>query len=205
MNKKIVLLLLGIFIVAVAAGTVIAADAKVNTEIKMISEKTLKNGDEIVFQLNDTKGKAIAGEKVNISFEANGKMENYSVITDKDGKGYLILYNEAIGDHKVIFNYTGSSKYNPSKLEETIKIEEGSTTVEKTDSNSTANTVQYDNSTKNQTSDGGSDEPLYYNAEYNFYYNQWGKVVGGQSDGADAATLIQDYKDMEARGSDYLE
>ena len=62
----------------------------------MLSEKTLKNGDDIEFQLKDAQGKAIASQKVNISFEANGKLENYSVITDKDGKFYLVLKNEEL-------------------------------------------------------------------------------------------------------------
>ena len=76
MNKKIVLILLSIFIVAVAAGSVIAAEAKTNTEIKMLSEKTLKNGDDIEIQLKDAQGKPIASQKINISFEANGEYEN---------------------------------------------------------------------------------------------------------------------------------
>ena len=129
MNRKIILLVLSVFIVAVAAGSVLAADAKVNTEIKMLSEKTLKNGDDIEFQLKDAQGNVIASQKINISFEANGKFENYTIITDKDGKGHLILYNEELGNHKVIINYIGNDKYNPSKLEETITIVEDSSSV----------------------------------------------------------------------------
>ena len=143
MNKKITLVLLSIFIVAVAVGAAVAAEAKTNTQIKMLSEKTLKNGDDIEFQLKDAQGKAIASQKVNISFEANGKYENYSVMTDKDGKFYLVLTNEELGDHKVV--------------------------------------------------------------EYNFYYDQWGVIVGGQNDGADAADIVQFYRDQEAKGSDSLE
>lgn len=205
MNKKITLLILSIFIVAVAVGAAVAAEAKTNTEIKMLSEKTLKNGDDIEFQLKDAKGNVIASQKVNISFEANGKFENYSVITDKDGKGYLVLTNEATGDHKVIINYSGNSKYNPSKLKETITIKEGESTSEKTNVNSTASTIQYDNSTANKTTNSSNDEPLFYDAEYNFYYNKYGIVVGGQNDGANAADLVDTYREGEARGSDYLE
>ena len=77
--------------------------------------------------------------------------------------GYLVLYNEAEGDHKVILNYTGSDKYNPCKLEETIKIVAGTSTAEKTAANSTASTVKYDNTTGNNTND--TEEILYYDAE----------------------------------------
>ncbi|WP_295609185.1 hypothetical protein [uncultured Methanobrevibacter sp.] len=207
MNKKIILVLLSIFIVAVVAGSAIAAEAKVNTEIKMLSEKTLKNGDDIEFQLKDAQGKEIASQKVNISFEANGKYENYSVITDEHGNGYLVLYNEALGDHKVIINYTGNNKYNPCKLEETIKIVEGKSTNDKTNANSTASTIKYDNTTKTNTTNATNktDEILYYDAQYNFYYNQYGVVVGGQSDGADAFELASNYAEQEASGNPYLE
>lgn len=207
MNKKIILVLLSIFIVAVVAGSAIAAEAKVNTEIKMLSEKTLKNGDDIEFQLKDAQGKEIASQKVNISFEANGKYENYSVITDEHGKGYLVLFNEALGDHKVIINYTGNEKYNPCKLEETIKIVEGTSKNDKTNANSTASTIKYDNTTKTNTTNATNktDEILYYDAQYNFYYNQYGVVVGGQSDGADAFELASNYAEQEASGNPYLE
>ena len=205
MNKKITLLILSIFIVAVAVGAAVAAEAKTNTEIKMLSEKTLKNGDDIEFQLKDAQGKAIASQKVNISFEANGKYENYSVMTDKDGKFYLVLKNEELGDHKVIVNYHGNDKYNPSKLEETIKIVEGESNTQKTDANSTASTIRYDNTTTNNSTNGGSDEILYYDAQYNFYYNQWGIIVGGQNDGADAEEIATFYKEQEDKGSTSLE
>lgn len=204
MNKKIVLILLSIFIVAVVAGTAIAADAKVNTEIKMLSEKTLKNGDDIEFQLKDAQGKELASEKVNISFEANGKLENYTIKTDEHGKGYLVLYNEEVGDHKVIINYTGSDKYNPCKLEETIKIVEGTSSAGKTNSNSTASTVKYDNSTKNATTNttNQTDEILYYDAYYNLYYNEDGIVVGGQNAGQSMADAIADQEEFAASGYD---
>ena len=193
MNKKITLVILSIFIVAVAVGAAVAAEAKTNTEIKMLSEKTLKNGDDIEFQLKDAQGKAIASQK-----------ENYSVMTDKDGKFYLVLTNEELGDHKVVVNYYGDNKYNPSKLEETIKIVEGSSNTEKTNVNSTASTIKYEDTNASKTHNN-TDEPLYYDAEYNFYYDQWGVIVGGQNDGADAADIVQFYRDQEAKGSDSLE
>ena len=205
MNKKIILLVLSIFIVAFAVGSVIAAEAKENTEVKMLSEKTLKNGDNIELQLVDAKGNPIASQKINISFEANGKLENYSVITDKDGNAYLVLFNEELGDHKVVVNYTGNEKYNPFKLEVTIKIVEGESTSEKTDSKSTASTVQYDNSTaKNETSDNSTsdNETIYYCEEYNFYYDSDGVIQGGQDDGADAFETYMSLKESELRAEE---
>ena len=133
MNKKIILLVLSIFIVAFAIGSVIAEEQKESAEIKMLSEDTLKNGDNIELQLVDAKGNPIASQNLNISFEANGKLENYSVVTDKDGKAFLVLFNEELGDHKVIVNYSGNEKYNPFKLETSIKIVEGESTSEDTE------------------------------------------------------------------------
>lgn len=199
MNRKVILLVFGVFIVAFAAGSVLAADVKENSEIKMLSEKTLKNGDDIELQLVDAQGNPIASQNLNISFEANGKFENYSVITDKDGNAYLVLFNEELGVHKLTVNYTGNEKYDPYKLEENITIVEGSSTTEDTESDSTASTVQYDNSTaKNSTS--SDNETLYYCAEYNFYYNSDGVIVGGQSDGADAFETYVSYAEAEGKG-----
>ncbi len=206
MNKKIIILILSLFIVAVVAGSVIAADEKVNTEIKMLSEKTLKNGDNIEFQLKDASGKELADQKINISFEANGIYENYTIITDEHGYGYLVLYNEAEGNHKVILNYSGTDKYNPCKLEENITIVSGTSTAEDTNVNSTASTVKYDNTTKNATNETNeTDEILYYDAENNFYYNQYGIIVGGQSDGQDAYKVATDLAELREKGSFYLE
>ena len=204
MNRKIILLVFGVFIVAFAVGSVLAADAKENSEMKMLSEKTLKNGDDIELQLVDAQGNPIASQNLNISFEANGKFENYSVITDKDGNAYLVLFNEDLGVHKLTVNYTGNEKYNPCKLEENITIVEGSSSTEDTESDSTASTVQYDNSTaKNSTST--DNETLYYCAEYNFYYNSDGVIVGGQSDGADAFETYMSYAEAESKGDFFLE
>ena len=208
LNRKIILLVLGVFIVAFAAGSVLAADAKENSEIKMLSEKTLKNGDNIELQLVDSQGNPIPSQLLNISFEANGKLENYSVVTDKDGNAYLVLYNEELGVHKLVVNFTGNEKYNPCKLEENITIVEGSSTSEDTESNSTASTVLYDNSTaKNATSNETSmdNETLFYCAEYNFYYNSNGVIVGGQSDGANAFETYKSYKEAEGKGGFFLE
>lgn len=205
MNRKITLFVLSIFIVAFASGCVLAGEAKANTEIQMLSEKTLKNGDRIEFQLKDAQGNVIPSQKINISFEANGHYESYSVVTDKDGKGYLVLYNEDLGDHKVIINYTGNDQYNPSKLEETITITEGTSSSQVTDAISTASTVQFDNSTTNQTGNSTDNETLYYCDEYNFYYNSDGVIQGGQSAGADAFETYMAYKDLEASGNPDLE
>ena len=64
MNKKIMVFVLSVFLVAFVAGSVLAADSKVNTEIKMLSEKTLKNGDNIELQLVDAQGNPIASQKL---------------------------------------------------------------------------------------------------------------------------------------------
>ncbi|WP_405297655.1 hypothetical protein [Methanobrevibacter sp.] len=45
----------------------------------------------------------------------------------------------------------------------------------------------------------------FFSTRFNFYYNKYGIVVGGQNDGANAADLVDTYREGEARGSDYLE
>ena len=101
-----------------------------------------------------------------------------------------------------------SGFYKPErfKLETCIKIVEGESTSEDTEDESTASTVQYDNSTDKEgnSSASASGEPaeLYYCQEYNFYYDSDGVIHGGQSDGADAFETYMSYKDAEQRAAE---
>jgi len=58
--------------------------------------------------------------------------------TDNEGKGYLSINGENDGDYKVIISYDGNNKYNGCTAEQTITIEDGtSTNTKNTTSNST--------------------------------------------------------------------
>ena len=132
MNKNIIIAILAIIIIAAGgiafAQTSAAADGnKQNTQINFLSNSHLKNGEMVQFELKDSQGKAIANQRINITFEDNGQKQNFSIKTDNNGKGGLVLNNEAAGDHEVTVTYGGNDKYNGCKANQTITIEQGTT------------------------------------------------------------------------------
>ena len=158
MNKNIIIAILVIVIIAVVAAFVFTqpqetTDGKLNTQISFLSGTTLKNGEQVQFELKDLKGNAVSGQEVIISYEEKeGQVQNYSIITDSQGKGYLTLNGESAGDHKIAVKYNGSEKYNGCTAEQTIKIEDGTSTEQtNTTQNSTASTVKYNNATQSQS------------------------------------------------------
>lgn len=119
MNRNLIIAILVIIIIAVGAALIFGQNGKTDTQIKFISDNTLQNGEQIQFQLNDTKGNALSGQKVNITFNGN---EKYTITTDKDGKGYLTISGEDAGKYDVVANYTGDSKYKGCGAKVTITI-----------------------------------------------------------------------------------
>lgn len=195
MNKNIIIAILVVIIIGAVGFFVFShqapstTDGKINTQISFLSGTTLKNGEQVQFELKDAQGNAIAGENVNISYKNadSSKIEKYSVYTDKAGKGYLTLNGEEAGSYEITIDYGGNAKYNGCSAKTTITIEEGSSegTQEETNSNSSANTLQYNNESTSSSGQSGSSnsDQLYYDSELNVYYNANGIIVGGQSDG----------------------
>lgn len=187
MNKNIIIAILAIVIIAGAAYMFFAhpADGKVNTEIKFVSGTSLQNGDQVQFELKDSQGNALAGQNVTISYDESGNVQNYTVVTDSNGKGFLTLNGEAAGNYDITVTYDGDNKYNGCSAKQTITVKEGTSDAqETTGQNATASTVMYNNNTQSAPSASSSVSQAYYDAELNVYYDANGRVIGGQSDGA---------------------
>lgn len=215
MNKNIIIAILAIIIIAAAGGiafaqTSAAADGnKQNTQINFLSNSHLKNGEMVQFELKDSQGKAIANQRINITFEDNGQKQNFSIKTDNNGKGGLVLNNEAAGDHEVTVTYGGNDKYNGCKANQTITIEQGTTSeTEKVSGNSTASTVKYNEKTTSSNSSSGSSlsegpgPNLYYDEEFNVWYDDNGIIRGGQSDGMSMWDLVNNQPIVSENGLD---
>lgn len=198
MNKNIIIAILVVIIIAVVAVFAFSHPAtsengKINTQINFLSQNTLKNGDQVEFELKDAQGNAIAGQNVNITYAHDGQVETYSIFTDNTGKGYLTISNEDAGTYDVTVTYGGDAKYNGCTAKKTITIEEGTSTEtqEETSANSTTSTAAYNNETSqssdSSSSSSGSSQSTssqsYYDADLNVYFDENGKVIGGQSAG----------------------
>lgn len=127
MNKNIIIAIIVVIIIAIVGFMMFSqpSESNVNTQIRMLNEKTLKNGDQIQFQLKDTQGNLISGETVNISIgDGAGNIKNYTVVTDSNGKGNHVLEGEDAGEHEVTVTYVGNEKYIKSRFTETITIDD---------------------------------------------------------------------------------
>lgn len=216
MNKNIIIAILVVIIIGAVGFFVFShqapstTDGKINTQISFLSGTTLKNGEQVQFELKDAQGNAIAGENVNISYKNadSSKIEKYSVYTDKAGKGYLTLHGEEAGSYEITVDYGGNAKYNGCSAKTTITIEEGTSTEQQqeTNSNSSANTLQYNDqsssSSSSSSSSGSSNsDQLYYDSELNVYYNANGIIVGGQDDGQSYTYLKNNPPEVDEDGN----
>lgn len=198
MNKNIILIILIVIVVAILGVfifTTANSNGKVNTQINFLSEDTLKNGESIEIELKDDKGNALTRQNITITYEEDGKDQNYSLITDGIGKVYLTLNNEPGGEHKVKVTYNGTTQYNGCFAEKTITIEDSNIAenTQATPDNSTASTVEYNNaSTPTQT---------YYDAELNEYYNADGIIIGGQNAGSSIYYLRNNPQEVDENGN----
>lgn len=212
MNKNIIIAILIVIIIAVVGAFVLTQpaqtqDGKLNTQISFLSQDTLKNGQNVEFELKDAQGNAIKNEKLTITYEDEGKTQTYSVLTDNNGHAFLALNNEAAGQHKVKVAFNGTDKYNGCSAEKTITIEDGTDTSQtKTESNATASTSQYNSNQTSQSSgqsSTGQATQTYYDADLNVYYDSSGKVIGGQAEGANIWDLRNNPQQVSEDG--YLE
>lgn len=146
MNKNIIIAILVVIIIAAGAALMFGQNGKTDTQINFINNDTIQNGEQVQFQLNDTKGNALSGQSVNITFNGN---EKYSITTDQNGKGYLTISGENAGDYDVVADYTGDDKYNgcTAKVKITITDDVADNPATQTTGDAVANTDQYNNNT----------------------------------------------------------
>jgi len=205
MQKNILIILAVVVIVAIVGAFALTNlgnndDGVFNTQINFLSPDTLKNGEAIQFELNDEKGQHLDNQNITITFVENGENQTYSIITDVEGKGSLVLNNEAPGSYDVIVSYNGTLKYKGCSAKQTVTVSEGSSadtgsgssaesgsSSQPTQSNSSAGTSLYNG---NSSSQGN----LHYDSQYNFYYDDNGVIRGGQNDGMSAEYMRNAYE-----------
>jgi hypothetical protein len=194
MDKKLIIAVIIILILAVVGVFALTqGSVKADTQINFLSQNTLKNGDQVQFVLTDAQGNPIANQEVTISYESNGEIQNFTITTDSEGKGGLLLSDQPTGEHKISVSFNGNDKYNACVGEMVFTIEEGTSDVSADVSESTAGT-----SSSNESS---SDSNLNYNNDYDVYYDNDGVVHGGQNDG-DSIDNVVDGAEKHAQDFD---
>lgn len=171
MNRKIIIALIIIVLIVLAGLLVFSSGIKTDTKINFLSENSLKNGDQVQFELVDAQGKALANQNITITFEGNdGEKQNFTITTDSQGRGGLLLNEQADGKYNISVSYAGDEKHNGCSANQTITIGDVS---ENTDSTSNSTSVD---SSSNTNGDGQSE-----NSNSN-----GGVIQGGQNDGLDS-------------------
>ncbi len=207
MNRNIIIVLIIIFLIILAGIITFSQFAtKSDSQINFLSNASLKNGDSVEFQLTDSQGNAIANQNLTISFGANGTHEQYSVITDGNGKGALLLNDEPSGNYEVTVNFAGSEQYNECSASQNITISgDNSQTSAYASSGSgngySNNAASTSSSNSAQSASQQSSQDTTYDSELNVYYDSEGKIVGGQNDGANYEDVKNNPPQVDSEGN----
>lgn len=124
-NKKLAVICGIIIIIVVILSLTITGilnNEKENTNIEIIGNSTLEEGNPITIKLSSDKGEIISNENISISLvNANGTITNYTAVTNNNGEASIGLDTEP-GQYTINIKYSGNSKYNESELLKQITI-----------------------------------------------------------------------------------
>ena len=176
-DKNIIIIMVAIILVLAAVLGVMffqSANAKKTSEIKITSNKTLYEGDNLYIKLTDSNKTAISNQTVKITIaDKKGKVvANESVKTNSKGKAKMDLDLKK-GKYTVNVTYGGNENFTGNNATQKLTVKEK---VEQT-----ASEESYSSSSSNSDS-GGYDK---YSQQYGTYIKQYTDSDGVQHiDGA---------------------
>ncbi|WP_405284829.1 hypothetical protein [Methanobrevibacter sp.] len=126
-NRDIIIIMVAVILVLAAVLGVMffqSANAKKTSEIKITSNKTLYEGDNLSVKLTDSNKTAISNQSVKITIaDKNGKVvANKSVKTNSKGKAKMDLDLKK-GKYVVDVDYKGNKDYSPSHDSYNLNVE----------------------------------------------------------------------------------
>ena len=97
------------------------------SQIDIISNDAVHNGDSINIKLSDIDGHSLSNESVKIVMMDNkGKRQSYSITTDSNGIADTTVANKDPGRLTINATFEGNEKFNSSNAVKLIKVREGS-------------------------------------------------------------------------------
>ena len=97
------------------------------SQIDIISNDAVHNGDSINIKLSDIDGHPLSNESVKIVMMDNkGKRQSYSITTDSNGIADTTVANKDSGRLTINATFEGNEKFNSSNAVKLIKVREGS-------------------------------------------------------------------------------
>ena len=97
------------------------------SQIEIISNDTVHNGDSINIKLSDIDGNPLSNELVKIVMMDNkGKRQSYSITTDSNGIADTTVANKDSGRLTINATFEGNEKFNSTNEVKLIKVLQGS-------------------------------------------------------------------------------
>lgn len=182
-SKNIIIILIVIIIILAAALGILfmqPSNAKEATKIKVTSNKTLTEGDDISVQLTDSNKTPLSKQNVKVTVK-NGKGKvvlNKTVKTNSKGKA-KIDSNLKKGKYKVKVSYKGNKNYTGNNTTQNLTIKEK---VKKTTSESSSSNSQGWTET-HPGGDTGSSIVVYHDGNGHKYVTRYSADGSAYEDG----------------------
>lgn len=124
-TKNIITIIIILLIIVVGAFLFIQANSH-HTQVDVISNSTLKNGDMVQIVLKDEYRNVYPGESVHIKIlDDSGWGNNYDVITDDEGEASVVLSAYENGNYTIHTNYNGTLFNQAYHGVDTLVIDDG--------------------------------------------------------------------------------
>ena len=163
---SIIVIILIIIIVILCFGSNLSSILKQETDLTVISNSTLNNGDNFTVQLTDGNGKAISNKTIYISLtDANGNVNNLNVTTNEKGVANFDI-NVNAGNYSAKCVFLGDGNYDSSNMTQNISIENVGVSL---DSSSNSQSQSY----SHESTDSSSSSSSSSNGE-------WGSWINGE-------------------------
>ena len=163
---SIIVIILIIMILILCFGSNFSSILKQETDLTVISNSTLNNGDNFTVQLTDGNGKAISNKTIYISLtDANGNVNNLNVTTNEKGVANFDI-NVNAGNYSAKCVFLGDGNYDSSNVTQNISIENVGVSL---DSSSNSQSQSY----SHESTDSSSSSSSSSNGE-------WGSWINGE-------------------------
>lgn len=128
---------------------------KEDCNLEITSNSTLYKGDNLTLRLTDLNGTPIPDANVNVTILNEEGSDEYNVITDSNGMGYL-KFDKIVGKYTANCTFNGNGNFNPAHAIQRIEI-----TVDK---------AQPVYQVLNQSFNSSMNSTIYYDGNLNVYY-----------------------------------
>lgn len=152
------------------------------TQIKVLSNSSLYDGENVTVQLTTENGTALSNQAINVTVvDGDGNRNVQNLVTDGDGKASFTLSGLSAGEYSLECVFGGSEGYNPSNTTASLEIKEKTVNVQKSSGSGVVGEEVIFNAQKGE---GYFREVSYSDGNFRQYDIDTGKLIGSsyQSD-----------------------